>query len=301
MTSSTLAQAQPRRWQVANRGESGGSLQIAGWDFGGSGEVAMLQHANGMCAALWAPLVDLLKHRYRVIAVDARGHGDSQHLTVPGDYAWSMMVDDLVAVSDALCEEFELDAIPLALGSSFGSILLAAAEARAHRFEHLVMLDPPIHPTAELVAAMGIDLTPPPSKQGALVEQTLKRKSVWASRQAARDAWREKPLFAPWEDAAFDLYLSEGMRDRADGQVELKCSPSVEAHIFASTGSLGLLEYAPEVRIPVRLVRAAAGHFSAEFYTHVAAIFPDCVLSELQAGHMLPFEVPDQVARLVLE
>jgi pimeloyl-ACP methyl ester carboxylesterase len=294
--------AERRSWRVENHGKSGGHIEISAWDFGGTGEIAYLQHANGLCGALWALVATRLKARFRVIAVDCRGHGDSQGLVVPDDYGWDVMVDDVRRVTSELLQETGKEQIALGVGSSFGGILLAGAEARSpDLFRRLVMLDPPIHPSPELLAEMGVDFTPPASTREGLVEQTLKRKYVWESRAAAGTAWREKPLFAPWQDAAFDLYLNEGMRDRKDGQVELKCHPTVEAHIFATTGSLGLFDYAPQVQIPVELVHAEQGFFDYAFYQHIAAVFPNCNLSQMPAGHMLPLEIPDIVAEFLLD
>ena len=45
--------ATARRWQVDNPSPSGATIEIAGWDFGGEGPLALLHHANGMCAATW--------------------------------------------------------------------------------------------------------------------------------------------------------------------------------------------------------------------------------------------------------
>ncbi len=294
--------AQRRTWQIMNAGQSGGQIEISGWDFGGSGEIALLQHANGMCAALWALVATELTDRYHVIAIDARGHGDSQHLTVPDDYGWDVFVQDILHVTELIFEQTQQDQIALAIGSSFGGILLAGAEAKSPGLmRRLVMLDPPIHPTEALAEQMGVEWQAAPSMREGLVEQTLKRKYVWESREAADAGWRAKPLFAPWDDRAFALYLDEGMRERDDGQVELKCHPTVEAHIFASTGSLGLFDYAPVVTIPVDLVHAKHGHFRYEFYQHIAKVFPNCELSQLDAGHMLPLEAPGAVVELVYE
>ena len=294
--------AERRSWRIENHGRSGGHIEISAWDFGGTGEIAYLQHANGLCGALWALVAQRLKERFHVIAVDCRGHGDSQALIVPDDYGWDVMVADIDLVTRELLRETGEQQIALGVGSSFGGILLAGAQAQSpDRFQKLVMLDPPIHPSPEVIAQMGVDFEPPPATREGLVEQTLKRKYIWESRAAARIGWREKPLFAPWQDAAFDLYLNEGMRDREDGQVELKCHPTVEAHVFATTGSLGLFDYAPNVQIPVELVHAEQGFFSHEFYRHIAAAFPDCHLSQLPAGHMLPLEIPGSVADFILD
>ncbi len=294
--------ATPKRWQVPNLGKSGGEIEIAGWDFGGDGDLALLQHANGMCAAVWALVAVELTQRFHVIALDCRGHGDSDRLVVPDDYEWPVMAADITHVAQALLTENQKDNIALALGSSFGGILLAgSAAANPGLYNKLIMLDPPIHPTEEVLARMNLELpTPPSSGREHIVEQTLKRKYIWESRDAARSAWQDKPLFAPWDKRAFDLYLNEGMKDLPDGQVELKCHPTVEANIFATTGSFGLFDYAPMVEIPVELVHAKRGFFSPEFYAAIAKVFPNCRLSSIDAGHMLPLEAPDQVTQFVL-
>jgi pimeloyl-ACP methyl ester carboxylesterase len=294
--------ANQRAWTISNTGNSGGNITISGWDFGGEGELALLQHANGMCAAMWASVAQLLTPHYHVIALDARGHGDSEHLCVPDDYAWSTFVDDMQQVAALILQETGQSQIGLGLGSSYGGIVIAGTEAKFKGlFKRIVMLDPPIHATPELVEQMGIDFATDGSTQRqGLVEQTLKRKSIWPDRDTARTAWRNKPLFAAWHADGFSLYLDEGMRDRADGQVELKCDPTVEAHIFATTGSLGLLDYAPHVSVPVELVHAVNGFFPSEFASHIAATFPNCQLSNLDGGHMLPLEVPQAVVDLVV-
>ena len=43
----------------------------------GEGEAVLLLHGLGSCAADWGPQIDALALRYRVIAVDLRGHGAS--------------------------------------------------------------------------------------------------------------------------------------------------------------------------------------------------------------------------------
>lgn len=294
--------ATAKRWRVENGGDSGGEIEIAGWDFGGEGELVLLQHANGMCSALWALVAASLTPRFHVIALDCRGHGDSERLKVPEDYNWRVMVADISQIARLILDENDQQQFALAMGSSFGGILLAGVAAEnPELFRQLIMLDPPIHPSEELIRDMGVDFTPPPSNRGGIVEQTLKRKYIWESREAARSAWEDKPLFSVWDERAFTLYLEEGMRDLPDGQVELKCHPTVEANIFATTGSFGLFDYAPKVQIPVDLVHAESGFFSLEFYRHIAAVFPDCTLSELPGGHMLPLEVPDAVAEFALD
>lgn len=294
--------AAQRRWRVANPSPRGGEIEIAGWDFGGDGPVALLHHANGMCAATWALVARELSGSMRVIAIDARGHGDSAHLQVPQDYDWDYFVSDLAGVAVQVLEETGEPAITLGLGSSFGGIITAGAEAtHPGLFRRLLMLDPPIHPTAELAATLGYPAPEGNPQRSGLVEQTLRRRSVWGSRDEAREAWRHKPLFAAWHPDAFELYLAEGMADQTDGTVVLKCPPEVEAHIFRTTGSLGPLDYAGKVAVPVRVTRAARGFLPQDFLRRVTQLFPHGEFVELDGGHLLPLEVPDSVVAHVRE
>lgn len=294
--------ATPRRWELDNPSPRGGQITIAGWDFGGEGPLALLHHANGMCAALWALVAQPLTKHYRVIAVDARGHGDSDRLSVPDDYHWDYFVSDLAGVARSLLEEYGEEKITLGLGSSFGGIVTAATQARHDLYRRVVMLDPPLHPNEEMVKRVGLEgQVVISSEREGLVEQTLKRRSVWPSRDAAREAWADKPLFAPWQDEAFDIYLNEGMGDAEDGTVYLKCDPTVEAHIFQSTGSLNVLDFAHEVAVPVTLAYAGRGFFPELFFRKVVELFPNGRFVTLDGGHMLPLEVPEMVVELVLE
>jgi pimeloyl-ACP methyl ester carboxylesterase len=46
--------------------------------------------------------VDLLKDKYQLILMDARGHGKSDKLYTPNQYHYKLMVDDVIAVLDDL-------------------------------------------------------------------------------------------------------------------------------------------------------------------------------------------------------
>ena len=295
--------AEPKRWRIKNASVKDGTLTIAGWDFGGEGPLAFLHHANGMCAATWAQVAVALTANYHVLAMDARGHGDSDHLSVPDDYDWSYYVSDLIEVVGQVLDETGETTVALGIGSSFGGIITAAAQAEhGHLFERIVMLDPPIHPTKESAAAAGYKMSSDTSNnRGQLVKQTLRRRAVWESRDEARQAWQSKPLFAAWDTEAFDLYLAQGLGDTSDGRVALKCDPTVEAHIFATTGSLDVMNYAPRVNVPVHLVHAEHGFFAGEFFSGIAGLFPNAEFFQISAGHMLPLEVPGQVAEFLLD
>ena len=184
-----------REWVVANDSPAADEICIAGWEFGGSGPIALLAHANGMCGALWDLVAAGLTDRFRVFAIDARGHGDSAHLSVPEDYAWDYFAHDLHRVAEQLLIEYQEPRIELGLGSSFGGILTAAAEAeKSGLYGRIVMLDPPVHRTAEIYDRL--DLPHPEegftSHREAITKQTLARRWIWPDRETAAAAWRYK-------------------------------------------------------------------------------------------------------------
>lgn len=278
-----------------------GSIEIAAWDWGGDRPIALLHHANGMCGATWTLVAEQLARDYRVVAIDARGHGDSSAPPAPAGYPMHAFVDDFAAVARALLAETGYARIAYGIGSSFGGIVTAAAEAQCSGlFERIAMLDPPIHPDdvlrAQLDPSGGI-VDPRPL----IAAQARKRTSVWPSRDSARAAWQNKPMFRAWQPRAFDIYLAEGFRDRTDGTVELKCRPDVEATIFATSGDLDIFAAAPRVAAPVLLVRAGRGSLPAQAFEHLRQLLPRCTLRVPDAGHLLPLEAPDLTMRLLSE
>ncbi len=287
-----------RRWQVADA-FGDGNIEIAGLDWRGSGPLALLHHANGFCAATWTLVARGLAGSHRVIAIDARGHGDSGTRPIPEGYQWDFFASDLTQVARQLLEETGQPSVEFGIGSSMGGIVTAASEARnPGLFQRIAMLDPPLHPLPELRARLGLGVAAPNAD---LVAMTRKRKTIWPSRAIARQAWQDKPLFREWVPAAFDAYLEEGLGDRPDGTVALKCDPGVEAAIFETTGSMDTFELAPRVSAPVLLVRALQGRAPGAAFEHLAGLLPRCTYREVDAGHLLPMESPELTLALLAE
>jgi pimeloyl-ACP methyl ester carboxylesterase len=80
-----------------------GSLRIH-YEIEGSGPPVVLQHGYALSLKHWYALgyVDALKPRYRLILLDARGHGESEKPHEPAAYTLRLRVGDVVAVLDAL-------------------------------------------------------------------------------------------------------------------------------------------------------------------------------------------------------
>jgi pimeloyl-ACP methyl ester carboxylesterase len=99
-------------------------VELAVYDFGGTGRDILLVHATGFCAGVLLPLAGALGDRFHCRALDLRGHGRSGR-PVDGDFAWSGFATDVLTTVDGL----GLDR-PVAFGHSCGGASLLLAEQR---------------------------------------------------------------------------------------------------------------------------------------------------------------------------
>ena len=280
-----LARAERRTFVLPGRG-----VEIAALDWGGDGPLVLLHHANGFCKGVWALVADALRARRHVIAMDARGHGDSSKPEGADAYAWHHFAADVAAVADVLAAQHGR-AIGLGIGNSFGGTsLVGAAARRPELFERLLLVDPVIPPPPDL--SLTVQHSPHMRR---LVDGARRRRHHWPSRAAARAWCAERSLFRGWLPEAIELYLLDGMRERADGSLELKCPGAIEAAIFAAGGGLDLFSLARRVRIPTRFLWAKHGDFSLALYEAVAASMQAAQVETVDSGHLVPMEHPEIV------
>lgn len=263
-------------------------VEIAMLDWGGDGPLALLHHANGFCKGMWAEVAEGLRDRYRVVAMDARGHGDSSHPETPGAYEWPHFAEDLVAVAEGLVAERGGGAIALGIGHSFGGTsMIGAAARRPDLFSRLVLVDPVVPPPPD--SGITADNTPHLRR---LVEGARRRRAHWPSRAAARAYCRERHFFASWRPTAIELYLLDGMREHADGGLELKCPGAVEGAVFAGSNTVDLFALAARVTTPALVMWAERGDFPRAVHEALAATMPAGRFSTVAAGHLVPMENP---------
>jgi 3-oxoadipate enol-lactonase len=108
----------------------------------GDAPVVLLGSSLGADHSMWAPQVDVLAKRFRVIAFDHRGHGASE---VPeGPYTIDDLGQDVVELLNTLSVE-QASYVGISLGGSVGLWLAQRAPQRIHR---LVAICPPSNPAA---------------------------------------------------------------------------------------------------------------------------------------------------------
>lgn len=111
-----------------------GGAKVHFTDTGGDGPVVLLGHGFFMDADMFAAQAQSLAPRYRVIAVDARGHGGTQDSGTPFSY-W-----DLARDSWAVLDELDVDRAVVGGMSQGGFIALRMALLSPPRVDGVVLI-----------------------------------------------------------------------------------------------------------------------------------------------------------------
>ena len=86
-------------------------------DWGDNGPLLLLMHGSMRTSRSWDAMARDLQHRFHVISMDARGHGDSDW--TPDGYSYTNRAKDL----KAFCDELGLKDI-IGVGLSAGAVTL---------------------------------------------------------------------------------------------------------------------------------------------------------------------------------
>ena len=99
-------------------------------------KIFVLDHQN------WLIQINLFFGHFRVFAFDARGHGESDAVGATDDQDLSCFVRDEIAVAEELCRQCDVPRIAFGIGSSYGGVVTALAEAsRPGLFARIALLD----------------------------------------------------------------------------------------------------------------------------------------------------------------
>lgn len=113
-------------------------VSIAVTEYAGTGPDLLLVHGLGTRAVSWWPVIDALARRFRVLAIDLRGHGDSDR-PVAG-----YLVEDYAADLTGVIDGMKLRR-PRVLAHSLGALVtLHWATTHPDRAAAIVVEDPPL-------------------------------------------------------------------------------------------------------------------------------------------------------------
>ena len=250
-------------------------------DFGGDGPPAVLHHATGFHAWMWEPIAERLVERYHVIALDARGHGDSDKPA--SGYSWESFIEDLTGFVDTLGLGGALG-----VGHSLGGTTTAGAAAgRPDLYSLVVALDPILIPREFRNVAEG---------DNPMSERASRRREQWTSVDEAVERYRGRGPFAKWTDEPLRRYVEHGFA-KVDGGIRLKCPAAVEAQVFGMAPRFDSWSIFDRLAVPTLLVRGSESDaFSArDAEEAVRRLHDGELLTIADSTHMFPMEKPGEV------
>jgi esterase len=113
-----------------------GAMRLHYLDWGGSGTPILFLHGGGLTAHTWDCMAVMLRDRFRCVALDQRGHGDSEWSPVI-DYRIAAHLGDIEGVIAAL----ELER-PILVGQSMGGLnSIAYATRHSDAMRAMVIVD----------------------------------------------------------------------------------------------------------------------------------------------------------------
>jgi 3-oxoadipate enol-lactonase len=230
--------------------------------------VVLLGSSLGANQAMWAPQLDVLTKRFRVIAFDHRGHGGSD---VPdGPYTIEDLGGDVLELLDTL-ETEQASYVGISLGGTVGLWLAQNAPDRFHRF---VVICPPANPAA--TAQVWLDRAAQVRAEGM---------------QSIADA-----TLARW-------FLPDFKEDREPiRQMLLTCPPEGYAACLEALSTTNLLPGLTAITAPVLVITADQDpSIPPETVVPFASEIPGAHLEIIEnAAHLVTYSHPDVINPLLL-
>jgi pimeloyl-ACP methyl ester carboxylesterase len=194
---------EPRSHRI--KASDGLELHVLEWST--EGVPLVLLHGHGNEAHLWDDFVPTVAPHYRVLALDQRGHGDSDW-DPEGRYDTESMADDLEAVTEAL----GIDRFVLIGFSMGGRVSMVFGGRHPERLAGLVLVD--IGPEVDPRGAIRIGQ-----------EMAEQRAPVFAS--VEEYAQMLSLNYPAGQRNALVRMATHGLRQREDGLFELKMDPKL--------------------------------------------------------------------------
>jgi pimeloyl-ACP methyl ester carboxylesterase len=230
-------------------------------------------HGGGAHAHWWTHVAATFSDRFRVLALDLSGHGDSSHRTA---YSLEQWTDEVMAVAGA----GGIDGPPVVVGHSMGGFVTVGTAARhGDRVAGAIVCDSPV--------------TEPDPEVGAYrLRKAFGRPRLYPDAETAVRHFRTVPSQERYLDFVMDHVAHRSIREVPGGW-----RWKFDREVFAQFGS-GLrgvaLPYLSQVRCRFALLRSEHGLVTADIgrfmYEELGRVTPVIELPE--AGHHAMLDQP---------
>jgi pimeloyl-ACP methyl ester carboxylesterase len=186
----------------------------------------VFSHANSYPAGCYRVLFERWRAAgWRVHALDRFGHDPRFPVTAD----WRKLRDQLL---DFIDTDVKPQGQVALVGHSLGGMLsLMAACRRPDLVNRLVMLDSPVVAGIKAAAIAMAKTTGLIHRYGPS-KIARERRHVWPDREAVHKHFAAKKIFARWDPRVLADYIEAGFEEGEDGQVRLRFTREVEAHIY---------------------------------------------------------------------
>jgi pimeloyl-ACP methyl ester carboxylesterase len=271
-----------------------GDVRLAVRDYGGEGRSLLFVHGGpGPNLGLWEDFPQRFAGRFRAIAYDQRGHGQSDDTT---DYSYATLAGDIQAIIDAL----RLDGT-IVVGHSWGGMIALSYAAAYPDCAGVVVVDGPV--TGEQIRGEFSD------EAWAWMEEQLRENPVLRRMHDFAGTADEAEEFIAWARTAAPVHYPEfseqvfrrNLVAGPDGLLRNRSTPEQ----FMARARAGDEQEPPPVEIygrircPVLLVMATDGLFSQQVVERMRGQYPTLRVEWLECGHDVPRERPDELADLI--
>jgi pimeloyl-ACP methyl ester carboxylesterase len=258
---------------------AGGRLHYLDWGDPAHPAVVFL-HGGSAHAHWWDFTLPLLADRYRCIALDLRGHGDSAR-PADGDYALGSHADDVCAAIDTLALQR-----PVVVGHSFGGfVAMVVAGRRGDTLAGLAIVDSR--------ARIGV-------RSARMLEALRKLPHPrWPDADEAVARFRLLPAATVAPAAVLAHVARHGMHQVADGTWTLK----FDRRALAGAPAQDLAPHLSAARCPVLAVRAAHSEIvAADALAEFRAAVPGVEVAEIaDAHHHVMLDQPAALAQVLAD
>lgn len=243
-------------------------------------------HANSFPAGTYRQMFAPLSLHYDIRHLDLHAH-DPLYPVTDG---WDQLAQELI---DTLVRSYKEPVI--LVGHSLGGILcLLAAKARPELVRCVVILDSPVvtgwrAALVHLFKVLGL------IKKYSPARFSEKRRQHWASLDEAYRHFVAKEMFAIWPPTVLRDYIDCGTVEHSDG-VALRFRREIETAVYMSLPhNLGRV-LRGGLSVPVGFVGGTESVECRKGGLEATKRLVGRHFVQIQAGHLLPMEVPEQTA-----
>ena len=245
-----------------------------------AGPTLFLLHGDMRTSRSWDAVARRLRDRYHVLALDSRGHGDSDWPDT--GYTFARRVDDLEAFSDAIGLR---NAVAVA-HSTGGVVAALLSDRRPDIFSRLVLLEPMVVVTE--------------SFQRMVSRRAETPRRTWDSREDMYEYLKWHRMTGKWPDEVIRDVVAHESYQLPDGRLDMKWAT---ASMRWSEREGDYLDLNPTLRTLGKPILFITSDSRADLFRHLRPIAertPDFDLLTIpDSDHNMYMDQPDAVAQAV--